>query len=96
MDSLPSESPGKSPLEVQCLAKETARWEGNWVSQGEVGSLFMCQQEAPPTPSLGGPLAILPASGVEPWVRLTPPPLTTSRLLADEERRSPQELGVES
>ena len=56
----------------------------------------MCQQEAPPTPSLGGPLAILPASGVEPWVRLTPPPLTTSRLLVDEGRQSPQELGLES
>ena len=55
----------------------------------------MCQQEAPPTPSLGGPLAILPASGVEPWVRLTPP-LTTSRLLVDEGRQSPQELGLES
>ena len=56
----------------------------------------MCQQEAPPTPSLGGPLAILPASRVEPRVRLTSPPLTTSRLLVDKERQSPQESGVES
>ena len=88
--------PGSALRRCSAWLKKQPGGRGTGLAQGHVGSLFMCQQEAPPTPSLGGPLVILPASRVEPRVRLTPPPLTTSRLLVDKERQSPPESGVES